>query len=149
MRKLIYIKGKIWESAKLRVMPNIEWTDRFWSQIWFSKFRKLEIPRISNLENSKYFQLGKFRKLSISKSRKIVKLEYSKHVRFVKFVKFAILKFQKFPTWKIPKKLPISKIPKISKNLQLRKLSKFHKLSNVWIILYFECSNNWNKYKKN
>ena len=68
---------------------------------------------------------------------------------------FHLEKFQKFPFWKIPiifnsenfQNFTISKKKQIFKILQFLKLSKLHKYPILWAVIYFEYSNNLNKYK--
>ena len=44
--KFIYVKGELWESAKLRVEPNIEWTKKFQNFLIFGISMVFEIEKI-------------------------------------------------------------------------------------------------------
>ena len=144
--KLSYIKERIWELGKLRVVRNIECIKNckianFWSQTLIFQIRNFSkslnfpiwtIPETSNLENSKNFQFGKFKKkiyLENSEicnlaNKKIVNLGNSKKFQFGKLKKNSIMKIRKICNLANFKNFP--HIP-ISKNIKFFKLVNFEK----------------------
>ena len=155
---MIYIKGQIWELAKLQEVRNIEWTinskiANFWSQTFdFPNWKKISnflyfsiwtIPKTLKLENSKNLQFGKLKKKSIWKLSKIFISENFENCRFGKFQKSPICKIPQIcnlENWKNFQcgefeKFPISKtknIPNfaISKKHQISKIVQFRRITN-------------------
>ena len=139
MRKLIYIEGQIYELEKLRVVPNIEWTNNsnianFKLNFVFSNFLKSR--------NLLIFPFGQFQKFLIGQSsknfqfwilkiRKIRNLESSKSFQYAKLQKFSI--FYNFKNRQIQKIVQFRKIAhlqyctisKNSKNFQFSNFKKF------------------------
>ena len=129
MRKLIDIKGKIWELAKLRVMLNIEWTNsskiaNFISRILVFQIEKiLESCKFFDSENSRNLQFRKFENFAIWKIPKIANLKSSENFLFEKFRKCSIWNFLKIVNLENSKNIQPGKfekfaIHKIPKNLQ-------------------------------
>ena len=88
LRKLIYIKGKIWELAKLRIVRIIERPNKSNFANFFSQILVFQIGKILNF--FLIFQFGKFEKLSICK--------IPKSFEILQFRKIA--NFQNFKIWK-------------------------------------------------
>ena len=138
MRKLIYIKGKIWGLAKLRVMRNIEWTNsskiaNFCSQILVFRIEKIiEIGKFFNSKNSENLHFRKFEKFAIWKIRKIANLKSSENFSLGKFRKLSIGKFEKLSIWKILKNIQFGKFQKCSIG-KIRKICNFEipKIANL------------------
>ena len=76
------------------------------------------IPKTSNLENSKNFQFGNFRKFAIWQVQKNLNLENSKNFQFAKFEK------------SLTRRIPKVHYLKNQKNFQCGRFQKFPKYSN-------------------
>ena len=76
----------------------------------------------------KNFQFEKFEKLWLENSKHVPNIPISKNIKFFELLHFEIKK-------------------QILTILQFGKLSTFHKFTILWIIMYFEFSNNFKKYQ--
>ena len=164
---MIYIKRQIWELAKLRAMRNIEWQKQFQNfqflepNLDFRNWKTYRSLLIFKVQQFQKFAIGKFQECPIWKISKIVYLENSKNLQLWKFANMSnlescknfqfekfreFLKFHNFENHRISEIVVLFRKLKIRKILQLGKWLKFHKFPLLWIIKYFYCSNNLNKY---